>query len=178
MLLFYLAPANAFLYITSVSAFGIAFSWLMIVASHVAFRPKYLGATAGQRGGAGGPLGGVRETAAQETALTYRAPFYPWGSLAAGLALVAVMVTMAFLPTERVGLVSGGAAVGVISLAYAAYLLRRVLTARAGRRPPGPKPAPRARRPAPRPAYGLDIAAFMGLEPENVEPRSSTYLKD
>lgn len=146
VLLFYLAPANAFLYITSVSAFGIAFSWLMIVASHVAFRPKYLGATAGQRGGAGGPLGGARETAAQEPVLTYRAPFYPWGSLAAGLALVAVMVTMAFLPTERVGLVSGGAAVGVISLAYAAYILRRVLT------PPSRAPAAGAQAGSPRQA--------------------------
>ncbi len=165
VLLYYLAPASAFLYITSMSAFGVAFSWLMIVASHVAFRPKHFAATG-------------RDRSTAEAALAYRAPFYPWGSITAGVALIAIMVTMAFLPTERVGLVSGGAALGAVTLAYGAYLLRRALLAHTGRRPPGPRPPARARRPAPRPAFGLDMAAFMGLEPDDADPRSSAFQKD
>lgn len=148
VLLYYFAPANAFLYITSVSAFGIAFSWLMIVASHIAFRPKYLT----QAGTAG------RRTASD---LAYRAPFYPWGSAAAGAALLAVMVTMAFLPTERVGLVSGLAALGVVSLSYLVWRLgQRVHRVQ------------KAERAAPAPAYSLDLSAFLGLEPEDLRSGS------
>lgn len=160
VLLYYLAPASAFLYITSISAFGIAFSWLMIVASHLAFRRKYVAAETAQ--GRSGHL-------------DYRAPLYPWGSLGAGLALVAVIVIMAFLPSERVGLISGGAAVVAVSLAYGVYLLRRALGARGRTRPktpgrPGVRPQPG--RPVTRgPAFGLDMTAFLGLEPDDEDER-------
>ncbi|RJQ09638.1 MAG: amino acid permease [Bacillota bacterium] len=148
VLIYYLAPANAFLYVTSVSAFGIAFTWLMIVLSHIAFRPGYLPGSA-----AGTPASGGRD----HPALAYRAPFYPWGSYVAALALVAVITAMGFLPTERVGLASGGTALGLVSLAYLAYRLRRRL-----RREPLPRTTVR-----PEPAYGLQMADFFGLRPED-----------
>lgn len=164
VLLYYLAPANAFLYVTSISAFGIAFTWLIIAATHLAFRPRYL--TAAKREGAAG-----------QADLAYKAPFYPWGSILAALALGAVIVTMAFLPAERVGLTSGGVAIGVVTLAYVVYRLRaavayRPRAARAPRRAPRtPVPAPTlAEVPSEAPAFGLEMADFFGLTARDLAP--------
>lgn len=183
VLLYHLSPANAFLYVTSISAFGIAFTWLIIVATHLAFRPKFraegAAATGSATTGAGPAPTDVAAGAAPSApgtipALSYRAPFYPWGSAFAALALVAVMVVMYFLPTERVGLISGGAAVAAVSLAYGALLLRQAL---ARRREKARRESAHPWRPA-EPAFGPEMAAFLGLRPGLAEAAETEPTPD
>ena len=153
VLVYYLSPRTAFLYVTAMSSFGVMFTWLMISLTHLRFRPRAMAA-------------GGRE-------LAYRMPGYPYTTWAAIVSMAAVILTIYFVPGQRIGFVSG---VFVLLAVTACYWLVAVPARRragAGERAPGGEAAPagEAIRPggrAPlRPAPGLDLAGFFGLWPKD-----------
>ncbi|MHB0884997.1 MAG: amino acid permease [Bacillota bacterium] len=121
VLVYYLSPRTAFLYITAMSSFGVMFTWLMISLTHLYFRPK---ATA-----AGTPL-------------SYRMPGYPYTTWVAIVSMAAIILAIYFVPGQRIGFVSGISVVVAVSACY--WLM--VVPAR--RRVPAGEPARGVSRPA------------------------------
>ncbi len=104
------SPDRVFAIMIAVALFSALVTWLVILATHVAFR---------------------RSRAADAPALPIRLSGAPWTTLAAAAFVVAVLVTMAFTPYFRVGLLAGGP---LLALVTAAYFVVRARTARTARR--------------------------------------------
>lgn len=154
VLVYYLSPRRAFLYITGISAFGFLLTWLVISLSHVYYRPKIL--------------------AENPERLKFRMPGYPWASWAAVALLAAVLVTLWFIPEQRIGIYSGAGLLAGLSVYYftaQARIVRLQRAEEAGRAPAGPaeEEEPEWRRAPlgpPEPAMeGLELATFFGLTP-------------
>ncbi|MCL4514982.1 MAG: amino acid permease [Firmicutes bacterium] len=113
VLVYYLSPRRAFLYITGISAFGFILTWLVISLTHVYYRPKIL--------------------AESPERLKFRMPGYPWASWAAVALLAAVMVTLWFIPEQRIGIYSGVALLAALSVYYFTVRARQAARARVER---------------------------------------------
>lgn len=127
MLLYYLAPEQAFIYIASISAFGFLMTWLTISLSHIYIRPKIM-----------------RES---PEALKFKAIGSPYTSWLAAILMLGVIITLWFLPEQRIGIYSGLTWLIFLSLYY---LLSRKFTMRL------PEHAPSKIK-------GLEFATFFGL---------------
>jgi AAT family amino acid transporter len=111
---------TAYLYMLGAAFFGGLFVWMMIFATHLAFRRR-----------------GARASA---TSAPLRfAPRGPWTSLGGLAALGAVLVSTWWIPGMRITLVAGLPWLAFISLCYLAWCVRR-----RGRRPARPSMANRA----------------------------------
>ncbi|AZR72911.1 hypothetical protein BBF96_05605 [Anoxybacter fermentans] len=87
VLVYYISPESAFLYITGISAFGFMFIWMLISITHIFYRPI------------------LEERAKGE--LEYKMPGYPYTSWLAAILLVGVLITLWFIPEQRIGIYSG-----------------------------------------------------------------------
>lgn len=100
--LYWLAPAGAFLYVTSIASFGFLFVWLVICLSHVRWR--YV----------------VSDRSA------FKAPLYPWLSLVSAGLLVGFIFTLTLVPEQRVGIYAGLIVLSALSAAYGLEILAKV----------------------------------------------------
>jgi L-asparagine transporter-like permease len=111
-----LAPANAFLTMLGVSAFGAMFTWMMIFVTHFFFRrARRSGAIAG-------------------TAGAFRMPGFPLSTLLGAALMAALIVTTGFTAAFRSTLEFGLPFLAIMILAY--VLRYRSATAAAGSRQP------------------------------------------
>lgn len=102
VLLNYLMPKQAFDVFSSVTVFGLVCAWGSIVIAHLKFRRMRI-----QNGTA--------------DAISYKAPFYPYGNYIALVFMAIVMASIAFLPDMRISLVVSAAWVAVVFIAYKFY---------------------------------------------------------
>jgi AAT family amino acid transporter len=87
VLLNYLVPAKVFVWVTSIATFGAIWTWTVVLVTQVKFR-RSLSETERER-------------------LTFRMPFYPYGSWFALAFLALVIGLMAYFPDTRVALIIG-----------------------------------------------------------------------
>ncbi|MFE0419306.1 amino acid permease [Streptomyces tendae] len=99
VLINYVAPGQAFTYVTSVATIGGLSSWAVIALAHMGLRRS------------------LRRTGQPLPA--FRLPGAPWTSLFVLAATAAAAISMGFTPGTRVGLYSGGVAFVLIVIAYA-----------------------------------------------------------
>jgi len=85
---------TAFLEMLGAAFFGGLFVWAMIFLTHLAFRRRHRGA------------------------LTLRAPFYPWASIAGFGALAAITVSTWWVPGMKITLIAGLPWLGFITVCY------------------------------------------------------------
>jgi len=97
---------TAYLYMLGAAFFGGLFVWMMIFATHLAFRRRYRGAAEG-------------------SAPMRFAPPGPWSSLAGLAALTAVLISTWWIPGMRITLESGLPWLVFISLCYLVWSLRQ-----------------------------------------------------
>lgn len=93
--IYYLSPEQAFLYITGISIFGSMFTWIIICITQIYFRKKI-----------------------SFERLRYKTPGYPWTSWIAIISLVGVIITLWFIPAQRIGIISGVIGLIITSIAY------------------------------------------------------------
>ncbi len=84
VLLNYLVPAKVFVWVTSIATFGAIWTWIIVLVTQMKFR-RSLSATERER-------------------LTFRMPFYPYGSWFALAFLALVIGLMAYFPDTQVAL--------------------------------------------------------------------------
>lgn len=93
--------SSVYLAMLGAAFFGGIFAWLMIFATHLAFRRRHRGA------------------------LIVRAPGYPWTSLAGLAALLAVLASTWWIPGMRITLAAGLPWLAFITLCYVVWTLRK-----------------------------------------------------
>jgi AAT family amino acid transporter len=87
VLLNYLVPAKVFVWVTSIATFGAIWTWTVVLVTQMKFR-RNLSKTERDR-------------------LTFRMPFYPYGSWLALAFLALVLGLMGFFPDTRIALIVG-----------------------------------------------------------------------
>lgn len=95
---YYISPKSAFLYITGISAFGFMLIWMIISITHVFYRP-------------------ILQARTHEE-LKFKMPGYPYTSWIAAILLAGVIITLWFIPEQRIGIYSGTAWLALISAYY------------------------------------------------------------
>ncbi len=95
---YYISPESAFLYITGISAFGFMFIWSIISLTHIFYRPILLARANGE--------------------LDFSMPGYPYTSWIAVVLLSGVLITLWFIPEQRIGIFSGLGWLALISGYY------------------------------------------------------------
>ncbi|HHW18910.1 MAG TPA: amino acid permease [Firmicutes bacterium] len=145
ILLYYLFPGSAFLYVTSIASFGFLFVWLVIALSHVRWRKVV--------------------TKDSE----FKAPFYPYLSIISSVFIVAFIGTLWAVPEQRVGLYAG---LSMSAILTAGYGLQRATRYPAIQKVlPGLRP--RAESPTAAGtalSLGLALATYFGLVSREVPP--------
>lgn len=96
VILYYLVPKTAFLYITGIGGFGFLFSWLVISLSQIYMRRRIL--------------------AQNPSALKFKIPGYPYTSWMTVALIAGVILTLPFVPGQRVGFISGLIWLAAVSL--------------------------------------------------------------
>lgn len=96
VILYYLVPRTAFLYITGIGGFGFLFSWLIISLSQIYMRRRIL--------------------ARDPSALKFKMPGYPYTSWMTVALITGVILTLPFVPGQRIGFISGLVWLGIVSL--------------------------------------------------------------
>lgn len=96
VILYYLVPKTAFLYITGIGGFGFLFSWLVISLSQIYMRRRIL--------------------AQNPSALKFKMPGYPYTSWMTVALIAGVILTLPFVPGQRVGFISGLIWLAAVSL--------------------------------------------------------------
>lgn len=109
VVLLYVLPEQAFLYVVAVAMVGAVFNWSMIVITQILFRRRL--------------------TPEATAALWFRMPLFPYGNYLVLAFLALLVVVMGFSPGYRLALVVGPLWLGGLYLAY------RVQLARAGASP-------------------------------------------
>ncbi len=102
------SPAHAFVYLLGISLFGGLFVWLIIFASHLAFRRRW--------------------DAAGRRALPVRMIGYPYTSILGAIAIAAILVTTWWVEGMRVTLLAGIPWLAAVTVAYALVAARRPAT--------------------------------------------------
>lgn len=103
VLLNYLVPEKVFVWVTSISTFGAIWTWGVILVAQMKFRASL--------------------APAQERALRFRMPFWPYGSWVALTFLVLVVGLMAYFPDTRIALYVGPAWLVLLVVLYYALKL-------------------------------------------------------
>lgn len=98
VLLNYLVPEKVFVWVTSISTFGAIWTWGVILITQMKFRAAL--------------------APAEQRALTFRVPFWPYGSWIALAFLALVIGLMAYFPATRVALYVGPAWLALLVLMY------------------------------------------------------------
>lgn len=109
VVLLYVLPEQAFLYVVAVAMVGAVFNWSMIVITQILFRRRL--------------------TPEATAALRFRMPLFPYGNYLVLAFLALLVVVMGFSPGYRLALVVGPLWLGGL------YLAHRVQLARAGASP-------------------------------------------
>ncbi len=105
VLLYYLIPKGAFLYITGIGGFGFLFSWLIISLSQIYMRPRL-----------------IRRN---PSALKFKMPGFPYTSWLTVLLVAGVILTLPFVPGQRIGFVSGIAWLAAVSVYWVVSCQKR-----------------------------------------------------
>lgn len=145
VLIYWLSPGRAFLYVTSVAGFGFLFVWLIIALSHIEWRSRVTPDS------------------------LFRAPFYPYLSIISAVLLTGFMATLWAMPEQRVGIYVGLSVLLVLTAAYGVQKLSRV--PRVARLLPRPllgflRPRVAAGAIA---SIGLALATYFGLASKEIE---------
>lgn len=135
ILIYWLSPGAAFLYVTSVAGFAFLTIWLIITLSHIKWR-RVVSSDAG-----------------------FKAPWYPYMSIVTSGLLVVFIATLWALPEQRVGLYVGFSVIAILSAAYGLQVAARSRAARSIGRGLA-KVAPQAAGVV---TAGLALAAYFGL---------------
>lgn len=133
IILYWLSPGRAFLYVTSIAGFGFMFVWLIICVSHVRWR-KVVTADS-----------------------PFKAPFYPFLSIIAALLIIGFIAALWAIPEQRIGIYVGLSALLILSAAYGLQYLSRIPYI-ARRLPAKPAKALGAAT-----TIGLSMALYFGL---------------
>lgn len=96
VIMYYLVPKTAFLYITGIGGFGFLFSWLIISLSQIYMRRRIV--------------------ARDPSALKFKMPGYPYTSWMTVALITGVILTLPFVPGQRIGFISGLVWLGIVSL--------------------------------------------------------------
>lgn len=96
VIMYYLVPKTAFLYITGIGGFGFLFSWLIISLSQIYMRRRIL--------------------ARDPSRLKFKTPGYPYTSWVTVALITGVILTLPFVPGQRIGFISGLVWLGIVSL--------------------------------------------------------------
>ena len=96
VIMYYLVPKTAFLYITGSGGFGFLFSWLIISLSQIYMRRRIL--------------------AQDPSVLKFKMPGYPYTSWMTVALITGVILTLPFVPGQRIGFISGLVWLGIVSL--------------------------------------------------------------
>jgi amino acid transporter, AAT family len=107
VLLNYLVPAKVFIWVTSIATFGAIWTWIIVLVTQMKFR-RSLSAT-------------------EREQLTFRMPFYPYGSWFALAFLALVIGLMAYFPDTRVALIIGPLWLVLLTALFYAFGLNRFL---------------------------------------------------
>ena len=143
VMVYWVAPQNAFLYVTAIAGFGFLFVWLIISLSHIRWRSRVI----------------------QDS--PFKAPLYPYLSISAAVLLFAFIGSLWSLPEQRVGLLSGLSALVVLTTAYGLQKLSRI--PRIERIIPKPLLARLRSAAAAEVTVGLALAAYFGLISKEVK---------
>jgi L-asparagine transporter-like permease len=111
VLLAYLFPGTAFVFMLGVSLFGGMFAWLMIFITHLRFRKHW--------------------DARTDQTLPVRVKFFPYTTIAGGLAVLAILISTWWVDGMRVTLQAGVGWLVLITIVYYAIGKRREIAARA-----------------------------------------------
>jgi AAT family amino acid transporter len=99
ILVAFLFPDSAFVYLFGISLFGGLYAWLMIFVTHLAFRPRW-------------------EAAGQARPLPVRLIGYPYTSLLGAAAIAAILATTWWVEGMRVTLIAGVPWLAILTGAY------------------------------------------------------------
>ena len=94
LLLQFFSPKTAYIQMLGASFFGGLFVWMMILVTHLAFRRRFTGK------------------------LSFRAPLYPWASVAGVIALTAISISTWWVPGMKITLGAGLPWLAFISVCY------------------------------------------------------------
>jgi amino acid transporter, AAT family len=108
VLLNYLAPAKVFVWVTSIATFAAIWTWTIVLVTQMKFRR------------------GLSETEREQ--LTFRMPFYPYGSWFALAFLALVIGLMAYFPDTRVALIIGPLWMVLLTLLFYGFGLNTTRT--------------------------------------------------
>jgi amino acid transporter, AAT family len=111
VLLAYLFPSSAYVYMLGISLFGGLFAWLMIFVTHLRFRKHW--------------------DAQTDRALPPRVKYFPYTTIAGGLAVLAVLLSTWWVDGMRVTLQAGIPWLILITIAYYTVGRRREMAAQA-----------------------------------------------
>lgn len=95
------APQEVFVWLTAIATFGAVWTWAIILVSHYRFRKS-----------ADYPV--VRKPSCT-------APYFPYGSIFAGLFLALIIVVMFFVPDTRIAVIVGPIWLAILTLAFYAF---------------------------------------------------------
>jgi AAT family amino acid transporter len=95
LLVSFIYPDSAYVYLFGVSLFGGLYAWLIIFITHIYFRPKWIGGK-----------------------LPVRMIGYPYTSILGSAAIVAIMTTTWFVEGMRVALIAGIPWLGALTIAF------------------------------------------------------------
>ncbi|MEW5865703.1 MAG: amino acid permease [Bacillota bacterium] len=105
VILYYVVPKNAFLYITGIGGFGFLFSWLIISLSQICMRRRIL--------------------KKDPPALKFKMPGFPYTSWITVALVAGVIITLPFVPGQRIGFISGLVWLGAVSIYWVVSCQRR-----------------------------------------------------
>jgi len=105
VLLNYLVPEKVFVWVTSIATFSAIWTWAVILLAQMKFRRSL--------------------SAAEQSALAFRMPLYPYGSWLALAFLALVIGVMAYFPDTRIALIIGPAWLVLLTVLYRAFGLAR-----------------------------------------------------
>jgi amino acid transporter, AAT family len=111
VLLAYLFPGSAYVYMLGISLFGGLFAWLMIFVTHLRFRKHW--------------------DARTDQVLPVRVKYFPYTTIVGGLAVLAVLLSTWWVDGMRVTLQAGVPWLAFITIAYYAVGRRREMAAQA-----------------------------------------------
>lgn len=111
VLIAYVLPGTAFLFMLGVSLFGGMFAWLMIFITHLRFRKHW--------------------DARTDRALPLRVKFFPYTTILGGMAVLAILISTWWVDGMRVTLQAGIGWLVLITIVYYAIGKRREIAAQA-----------------------------------------------
>ena len=113
LLISFLFPSSAFVYLFGISLFGGLFAWLLVFVTHMAFRAKHRQSS----------------SSSSSSAVPMRAAGFPYFSLFGGASMVAILATTWWVEGMRITLISGLSWLAFLTLVYFLVARRRLISA-------------------------------------------------